>query len=299
MEGLYRQLRQRYLVWRARRRSMQASPRSSHDSDVDSEVGNEREHARAIAAHAQAMLDSALDSVIVLDADGKVVEWNAAAERTFRYTRARAIGQQMAELIIPEGLRQKHCEGLAHYLRTGEGNILGRRIEVLARRADGREFPVELTVVRIGTGGKPLFTGFVRDLSERKQAEEALKISEARLRLLAESSTDIVYRFRLQPAPGFEYVSPPDQPRVGADAVWPCVVPPETGDARGSVRDAQGGVRQRRSDARVVCASLGRGAPICPRAVDARRSTFGGRRRGLRSPRASSGEDRIRPPCWP
>jgi PAS domain S-box-containing protein len=206
MRGLYRQLRQRFLVWRARWRSTQASPHRSREGD--SEVGDEGDHARAIAEHAQAMLDSALDAIIVMDGDGKVVEWNAAAERTFKYTRAQAVGRQMAELIIPEALRQKHRDGLAHYLRTGEASILGRRIEMRARRADGGEFPVELTVVRVGAGGKPLFTGFIRDLSERRHAEEALRISEERFRLLAEGSTDIVYRFRLQPAPGFEYVSP-------------------------------------------------------------------------------------------
>jgi PAS domain S-box-containing protein len=153
------------------------------------------------------MMDSALDAIIVMDPDGKVVEWNAAAEATFKYRREQAVGRQMAELVIPEPLRRKHLEGLARYLRTGEARILSRRIEMPALRADGSEFPAELTVVRVASAGRPLFTGFVRDLSERKRAEEALRTSEERLRLLAESSSDIVYRFRVQP-PGFEYVSP-------------------------------------------------------------------------------------------
>jgi PAS domain S-box-containing protein len=159
-------------------------------------------------ARAEAMLESALDAIIVMDGDGRVVEWNSAAERTFRCTRQQAIGQHMADLVVPEPLRESHRAGLARYLRTGEQAILGRRIEMPARRADGSEFPAELTVVRVGTAWPPLFTGFVRDLSERKRAEEALRASEERLHLLAESSTDIVYRYRVQPTAGFEYVSP-------------------------------------------------------------------------------------------
>jgi PAS domain S-box-containing protein len=166
-------------------------------------------------ARAQAMLESALDAIIVMDADGLVVEWNAAAEQTFAYSRVEAIGRHMADLVVPERLRARHVEGLARYLRTGEQVILGRRIELQALRAGGSEFPAELTVVRVGTAWPPLFTGFVRDLSEQKRAEEALRASEERLRLLAESSSDIVYRYRVLPTAGFEYVSPAAEKVLG------------------------------------------------------------------------------------
>jgi PAS domain S-box-containing protein len=166
-------------------------------------------------ARAQAMLESALDAIIVMDADGVVVEWNAAAEQTFRCSRAQAIGRHLADLVVPAALRQRHVEGLTRYLRTGSETILGRRIEMPARREDGSEFPAELTVVRVGTSWPPLFTGFVRDLSEQKRAAAALRASEERLRLLAESSTDIVYRYRVRPDAGFEYVSPAAEKVLG------------------------------------------------------------------------------------
>jgi PAS domain S-box-containing protein len=87
----------------------------------------------------------------------------------------------MAELIIPPPLRQAHRQGLARHLDTGEGPIIGRRLELTAMHSDGSEFPVELTVTRVPLGGPPLFTGYIRDITERKLAEEQLKRSEASL----------------------------------------------------------------------------------------------------------------------
>lgn len=117
-----------------------------------------------------AILEAALDSIITIDEAERVVEWNPAAERTFGYTRAQALGRRLSHLIIPLTLREEHARGLAHYLATGEGPVLNRRIEVSALRADGTEFPVELTAVPIRLGGRTLFTATLRDLSEREQA---------------------------------------------------------------------------------------------------------------------------------
>jgi light-regulated signal transduction histidine kinase (bacteriophytochrome) len=75
--------------------------------------------------------------------------------------------------MIPPGLRAKHREGLRRYLDAGEGPILGKRIEVPAQRRDGSEFPAEVAVVRIQTGGAPIFTGYIRDITERRRAAEA------------------------------------------------------------------------------------------------------------------------------
>src|SRR5207248_6158565 len=96
--------------------------------------------------NSNAILESALDAIVVIAADGKVREWNPAAEALFDYTRAEAIGKELASLIIPPELREQHRRGLAHYLRTGEGVVLGRRIEVQAVRADGTRLFVELAI---------------------------------------------------------------------------------------------------------------------------------------------------------
>jgi len=99
----------------------------------------------------------------------------------------------MADLIIPERLRDKHRQGMQHYLATGEGRMMGLRFETAAIRADGTEFPVELTIARISAQGPPVFTGFIRDITEKKIAEGALRDAEARLRTVVAESPVVVF----------------------------------------------------------------------------------------------------------
>src|SRR3954467_13278034 len=132
-------------------------------------------------ARMRAILEAALDCVVTMDEDGCVVEFNPAAERTFGYVREDIIGREMAELIVPPRLREMHREGLRRYLETGEGAVLNRRIEITGMRADGSEFPVELAITRIPVPGRPMFTGYLRDITERKRAEQELRASRARI----------------------------------------------------------------------------------------------------------------------
>jgi PAS domain S-box-containing protein len=134
-----------------------------------------------------AIMDAALDCVVTMDAAGRITHFNAAAEQTFGYPRSEAIGRPLAELVIPPRLRAAHHAGLARYLATREGSIMRRRIELTAMRAGGGEFPVELIVVPLGSEGAPMFTGFIRDLTERKEVERALVRSEARFRRLLDA----------------------------------------------------------------------------------------------------------------
>jgi len=135
-----------------------------------------------------AILESALDCIVAMNHEGKVIEWNPAAERTFGYRRGEAIGREMSELIVPPALRTRHRQGLSRCLATGEGPVLGRRIEMTAMRADGREFPVELAISRILRDGPPMFTGYVRDVTERQHAEELRNQMAA----IVESSNDAI-----------------------------------------------------------------------------------------------------------
>ena len=116
------------------------------------------------------VFSSALDCIISMDGDGRIVDLNAAAERTFGYDREAALGQTLCDLIIPERFREAHRQGLARMRNGQPGRILDRRLELSGLRSDGEEFPVELTVTRADTE-PPLFTGFLRDLSERQAAE--------------------------------------------------------------------------------------------------------------------------------
>jgi PAS domain S-box-containing protein len=128
--------------------------------------------ARENAARTSAVMESALDAVVTMDHEGKVLEFNPAAERMFGYAREDVLGREMASLLIPAHLRARHRKGLARYLRTGVGPVLGKRIELTALRTDGTEFPVELAITRIEADGPPTFTGYIRDITERLLAEE-------------------------------------------------------------------------------------------------------------------------------
>jgi two-component system, cell cycle sensor histidine kinase and response regulator CckA len=137
---------------------------------------------RQSEARKGAILDMALDAVLSIDRQGLITEFSRAAETTFGYSRSEALGREIAELIIPPSLRSRHREGLARYLRSGESRILGRRIEMTAMRRDGSEFPVEIAISPVPLAGGPMFTGYIRDLSERRAAEQALRESEEHLR---------------------------------------------------------------------------------------------------------------------
>ena len=142
----------------------------------------------------RAILDSALDCIITMDHHGRVAEFNPAAEKTFGYRREEAIGQLLSELIIPPSLRERHQKGLARYLATGDAPVLGKRLELSAVKRDGSEFPIELAIIRIGTQKPPMFTGFIRDITERKRAEDALKQAEEKYRSIFENAVEGIFQ---------------------------------------------------------------------------------------------------------
>jgi PAS domain S-box-containing protein len=146
--------------------------------DIDGRKRVEQELRRSEARKA-AILDSALDCIVTIDHEGCITEFNPAAERTFGYRRDDVFGQQLADVIVPPAFRERHRQGFARYLATGEARVLGRRIEMTAVRADGSEFPAELTITRIPLGGPPSFTGYLRDITDRKHFDEELRRSEA------------------------------------------------------------------------------------------------------------------------
>jgi PAS domain S-box-containing protein len=145
---------------------------------------------RRSEARKAAVLETALDAIISIDQDGKIIEWNPSAERIFGYSRELALGRDMAELIVPKATADARGKGLARFLQTGRGRTLGHRMEVMALRANGAEFPVELTITKIPGEGPQVFTTFVRDITERRRTEEALRKSEERFRLLVEGVED-------------------------------------------------------------------------------------------------------------
>jgi PAS domain S-box-containing protein len=121
------------------------------------------------------VIETALDAFILMDQSGRVLEWNPKAEDMFGWPAKEAVGRAVMEMIVPPEHRQAHGEGLQRFLMTGEHRVLRQRIEITALRRDGTEIPVELMIVPFQSEGVWLFSGFIRDLTERKQAEEQLR----------------------------------------------------------------------------------------------------------------------------
>ena len=136
---------------------------------------------RSSEARHAATVQASLDAIIAIDAQGGITEFNPAAEQMFGHRREDVLGREIADVIIPPSLRDRHRQGLARYLATGVAKVLGRRVEMTAIRASGEEFPVELAIARIASAGPAQFTAYIGDITERKRAEEALRQSEANL----------------------------------------------------------------------------------------------------------------------
>lgn len=139
-------------------------------------------------ARTNLILDMAMDAVVSTDQDGSVVNWNREAERMFGYAAAQVLGKNLAELIVPQVHRQAHQQGMQRFVATGKGTIIGKRIEITGMRADGSEFPIELAIASVLRHGRYFFNAFIRDISERKKTEYALRASETRFRTIIEQS---------------------------------------------------------------------------------------------------------------
>jgi len=149
-----------------------------------------------------AIFATALDCVVAIDRDGRILEFNPAAERTFAYRRNDVVGRELAELIIPPSLRDEYRLALRRLVQTDGGgtSVLGRRLETRAMRADGTVFPVEFAVTSLRGDRRPVFVAYLRDITERQRAEESLRASQHELRMKSESLAainqiaDTVYR---------------------------------------------------------------------------------------------------------
>jgi PAS domain S-box-containing protein len=133
---------------------------------------------RESAQLARGIIDTALDAFVQMAENGRVLDWNSQAERIFGWSRHEAVGRTLAELIIPEIYRDAHKSGLERFLRTGESNVLGRRIEIDAKRRDGKEIKVELSITALRRRDGVVFNGFIRDLTDKIAAEDRLRQAE-------------------------------------------------------------------------------------------------------------------------
>jgi PAS domain S-box-containing protein len=141
---------------------------------------------------ARLIIDTALDAVVAMDAQGRITSWNTQAEAVFGWSHKEAIGQRMSDMIIPAQHRMAHERGLRHFFDTGEGPILRRRIEVTAVGRSGVEFPVELEVMPVRLGQEWVFSAFIRDITDSRLAHEKLRESERNLRQMTETIPEML-----------------------------------------------------------------------------------------------------------
>ena len=160
------------------------------------------EATRASEARKSAILESALDCIISMDHEGRITEFNPTAEHTFGYRREQVLGRPLAEVVVPPSLREAHRRGLARYLETGQERVLGRRVDITGMRSDGSEIPVELAISRVALPGPPIFTGYLRDITERRRAELELRQSRERFADLARTLQRSLLPAHLPDVPG-------------------------------------------------------------------------------------------------
>ena len=159
------------------------------------EIAERRRVAMALAdseAQTRQITEAAVDAFIVMDARGVIIDWNTAAENVFGWSRAEAIGLNLEDTIIPLQMQEAHQRGLAHFLATGEGSVIGKRLELTARHRDGHELLVEITISANRAGDSWRFATFMHDITRRRQLEDVVLRSENRYRTLFDSSRDAV-----------------------------------------------------------------------------------------------------------
>src|SRR5215212_5210066 len=149
------------------------------------------EELRKSEARYRTVMDAAFDAIVTITPEGIVRCFNRGAERIFGYGAEEVIGQPVT-LLMPERYREHCVAGLHHYLRTGEARVVGGTIELVGLRKDGSEFPIEMSLGETHENGERLFTGVIRDVTERKEGEKAIKESEERFRSLVQNISEII-----------------------------------------------------------------------------------------------------------
>jgi len=143
-------------------------------------------------ARIRKIVDIALDAVVTTDDRGLVTGWNPQAEQIFGWKSAEVIGQYLTNTIIPPRYREAHERGLLRYAQTGTGPVLNKRIEIAALDRTGREFPIELSITPMHLDGKTIFSAFLRDITERKQAEDKLRRAQTAAESASRAKTEFL-----------------------------------------------------------------------------------------------------------
>jgi len=179
---------------------------------IASLITDTSERARAAAAVQEsqeffrAIADSSVDAIISVDESGRITFFSYGAEKMFGYTAAEALGQPTT-LLMPEDQRVLHTAAFNSYLETGQARIIGKVVEVTARRSNGEVFPVDLTLSTSLAGGKTLFSSIIRDITERKIAEEKSRENQERLASIYHTVADVIFQLEVEENEDYRFVS--------------------------------------------------------------------------------------------
>ncbi|WP_290794867.1 PAS domain S-box protein [Flavihumibacter sp. UBA7668] len=143
------------------------------------------------------VMNGALDAIVSIDTEERITFWNSSAETIFGWTAAEVMGLPLSEFIVPAAYRGRHSQGMKRYLATGESQILNQLLELPAVRRNGEEFPIELTVIPIRQEGEISFCAFIRDITDRKKADQNLRDSKERFEKVAQATNDAIWDWDL------------------------------------------------------------------------------------------------------
>lgn len=154
-------------------------------------IGEQNSALRENEERLRGVMNASTSAVVLMDADGLIIEWSTCAERIFGWTRAEAIGKDLGETVVPQRYRQAHRDGLRRYVAGGEGRIVNQAVEMWALRRDGALFPVEISISVLRASGAVMFCGFITDITERAEARARVQTQLARLDLLQRTTRAI------------------------------------------------------------------------------------------------------------
>ena len=190
------------------------------------DVSTERQAQETLSLRDEQMrllVDTALDAVVTCDVDSQIVVWNSGAERLFGWSSEEAVGLRLTDTIIPAEFVAAHTAGMARFIDSGEGPVLGQRIEIEAQDRYGRRFPVELSINPIPTSAGLSFSGFIREISDRRAADQAIREGEERLGLALRAIDAGAWDYTLDENGNVVNASVSDRMKslIGEDAVVP------------------------------------------------------------------------------
>ncbi|HEX4876629.1 MAG TPA: PAS domain S-box protein [Chitinophagaceae bacterium] len=139
------------------------------------------------------IMNSALDAIVGIDTSGKIIIWTTQAERIFGWKEEEVKGKTLSGVLMPERFAALHTTGMERYLKTGKHTILNKLVETVALHKNGKEFPIELSIIHISHETQEFFCAFIRDITERKKTEIELKDSEEKYRTLVQQAAESIF----------------------------------------------------------------------------------------------------------